>query len=44
MASDDRGVEIRVSDEMTILLGITGGIAAVDSVRVSREQEDMEQL
>ena len=39
MASDDRGVEIKGNslDGMTILLGITGGIAAVDSVRVSRE-------
>lgn len=39
MAKDDRGVEIRGNslDGMTILLGITGGIAAVDSVRLSRE-------
>lgn len=39
MAKDDRGVEIKGNslDGMTILLGITGGIAAVDSVRLSRE-------
>lgn len=39
MAKDDRGVDIKGNslDGMTILLGITGGIAAVDSVRLSRE-------
>ena len=39
MAKDDRGVEVKGNslDGMTILLGITGGIAAVDSVRLSRE-------
>lgn len=39
MAKDDRGVDIRGNslDGMTILLGVTGGIAAVDSVRLSRE-------
>ena len=39
MAKDDRGVNIKGNslDGMTILLGITGGIAAVDSVRLSRE-------